>query len=278
LQPEALSILSGRPAGANAMDITEITIKTALVRSRIPGVDYVINPYLGCAHGCRYCYAVFMRRYARHHGGAPWGSFVEVKVNLAQVLRAELQRRKHRGQVFLSSVCDPYQPAELRYRLTRSALEILTEFGWSVNILTRSPLVTRDLDLLTAMPGVSVGLSIPTDDDRVRRVLEPQAPPIPARVAALKQLHRAGLAPWVFIAPMLPMQPARLYELIGPFASRVMMDPLNYRGQVREIFRRRGWDYELSAEYARETRATLEGLFQGRLREVPRDRDTPLTC
>ena len=79
------------------MDLTEITVKTALVKSGIPGVEFVINPYLGCAHGCRYCYAVFMRRYARRHQGAPWGSFVEAKVNLPQVLTAELARKKHRG-------------------------------------------------------------------------------------------------------------------------------------------------------------------------------------
>ena len=177
------------------MDVTEITAKTALVRSRIPGVDFVINPYLGCGHGCRYCYAVFMRRYARHHAGAPWGSFVEAKVNLPQVLRAQLRRKKQRGQVFLASVCDPYQPVELRYRLTRQCLEILGEFGWGVSILTRSPLVTRDLDLFTSLEEVSVGLSIPTDDDRVRRVLEPNAPPIPARIITLEKLRAAGLTP-----------------------------------------------------------------------------------
>jgi DNA repair photolyase len=244
------------------------------VKSRIPGVDFVINPYLGCGHGCRYCYAVFMRRYARHHAGAPWGTFVEVKANLPQVLAVELARKRRRGQAFLSSVCDPYQPVELRYRLTRSCLEILGEFGWTVSILTRSPLVTRDLDLLTALPGVSVGLSIPTDDDQVRRVLEPHAPPIPARIATLKRLHEAGLSPWVFIAPMLPLNPARLYELIGPYAGRVMMDPLNYRAQVNQIFRRHSWDYELTDAYADKTRAALEDLWRTRVRQARPD-DAP---
>jgi DNA repair photolyase len=251
------------------VDVTEITAKTILVRSRIPGADYVINPYLGCAHGCRYCYAVFMRRYARHHPGAPWGSFVEVKVNLARVLTAELARKKQRGRVILSSVCDPYQPVELRYRLTRGALEILAEFGWGIDILTRSPLVLRDLDLLSAIPGVSVGLSIPTDDDRVRQRLEPQAPPIPARIATLKKLAQAGLSPWVFIAPMLPMNPVRLYELIGPYVGEVMMDPLNYRHRIGQVYRRHRWDYELTDAYARETRATLRRLFQGQRQRTP---------
>jgi DNA repair photolyase len=251
------------------VDVTEITAKTILVKSRIPGADYVVNPYLGCAHGCRYCYAVFMRRYARHHPGAPWGSFVEVKVNLAPVLRAELARKKQPGRAFLSSVCDPYQPAELRYRLTRSALKILAEFGWGIDILTRSPLVLRDLDLLGTISGVSVGLSITTDDDRVRRVLEPQAPPIPARIATLKQLAQAGLSPWVFIAPMLPLNPVRLYELIGPYASEVMMDPLNYRQRISPVYRRHHWDYELTDAYANQTRASLRRLFQSQRPRAP---------
>ncbi len=243
------------------MQITAINAKTALVRSKIPGVEYVINPYLGCGHGCRYCYAVFMRKYARHHRQAAWGAFVEVKINLAAVLRAELRRKKRPGRALLSSVCDPYQPVEGKYRLTRQCLEILGEFGWGIDILTRSPLVCRDLDLLATLPDLSVGLSIPTDDDRVRKILEPQAPPIGARVAALQRLQQSGLTPWVFIAPMLPMNPARLHELLKPYVGRVMMDPLNYRGQVQGLFHRQGWDYALTDAYAAETRDTLRRLF-----------------
>ena len=157
---------------------------------------------------------------------------------------------------------------ELKYRLTRSCLEILGDFGWHVSILTRSPLVCRDLDLLAALPGISVGLSIPTDDDQVRRVLEPHAPPIPARIATLKRLHEAGLSPWVFIAPLLPLHPARLYELIGPYASRVMLDPLNYRTQVSGVFRRHGWDYALTDAYAETTRTALQDLFHVRARDT----------
>lgn len=246
------------------MQITVITARTALVRSKIPGVDYVINPYLGCGHGCRYCYAVFMRRYARHHAGSAWGSFVEVKVNIAEVLRVELHRKKHRSRALLSSVCDPYQPVEGKYLLTRRCLEVLREFGWGIDILTRSPLVCRDLDLLTGAPDASVGLSIPTDDDRVRRVLEPHSPPIGARVAALKRLKDAGLSPWVFIAPLLPLNPERLHELLAPYASRVMLDPLNYRRQVQGLFKKHGWDYALTDAYAAATRARLEKLFGNR--------------
>jgi DNA repair photolyase len=248
------------------MEVTEIQVKNALVRSRIPGVEYVINPYLGCAHGCRYCYAVFMRKYSRHHAQAPWGSFVEVKVNLLTVLRGELKRKKQRGTVMLSSVCDPYQPLEARYRLTRGCLELLREYGWGIEVLTKSPLVTRDLDLLTAPPPAGVGFSIGTDDDKVRRLLEPQAPPMAARVAALKTLAQAGVPTWVFIAPMLPLNPERLVALIAPHASRIMMDRLNYPGPVRQLFYRQGWDYALTEKYAAATAGALRRLSEARKR------------
>ena len=164
------------------MDITEVTTKSALVRSRIPGVEYVINPYTGCAHGCRYCYAVFMGKYLKQHQHSPWGSFVEAKINIVDVLRGELARKRKTGTAMLSSVCDPYQPAESHYKLTQGCLLALREHGWGVSILTRSPLVTRDIGILKTCMEVSVGFSIPTDDDRVRQIMEPQAPSIADRI------------------------------------------------------------------------------------------------
>jgi len=249
------------------MDVIEIRTKSALVRSKIPSVDYVINPYLGCGHGCRYCYAVFMMKYS-HHPQSPWGSFVEAKTNVAEVLNSELHRKKRQGRALLSSVCDPYQPLEQRYHLTRACLEALRKWGWGIDILTRSPLVTRDLDILSATPGVSVGFSIATDNDEVRKVLEPNAPPIGARLSALKRLHEAGIPTWVFIAPILPMDPARLYEAIEPYTTRLMVDPLNYRHQVKDIFLKHHWDYELSDQYAAETRATLMRRWEKRGRRL----------
>ena len=243
------------------MDATEVLTKTALVRSRIPGVQYVINPYIGCGHGCRYCYAMFMRKYSRQHQHARWGSFVEVKTNIAEVLRAELRGKRKTATAMLSSVCDPYQPAERRYRLTRQCIEALREQGWGMDILTRSPLVTRDIDLLASCLGASVGFSMPTDDDSVRKVLEPASPPIGARVRALRQVHDAGIKTWVFIAPMLPMNPERLVELILPYIDHAAVDPLNYRGQVTSLFRQYGWDCALTDEYAAKTGAELIRLL-----------------
>jgi DNA repair photolyase len=245
------------------MDVIEIRIKTALVRPKIPGVDYVINPYLGCGHGCRYCYAVFMRKYS-HHPQSTWGSFVEAKTNIAEVLNSELPRKKRQWRVLLSIVCDPYQSLEYRYQLTRACLEALKNWGWEIDILTRSPLVTRDLDILSATPGVSVGFFIPTDSDEVRKVLELNAPPIGARLSALKRLHEAGIPTWIFIAPILPMNPDRLYEAIEPYITNLMVDPLNYRNQVKGIFLKNNWEYELSDQYAVETRTTLMRRWEKR--------------
>ncbi len=242
--------------------IREIETASALVRSRIPGVGFVINPYLGCAHGCRYCYAEFMRRHSRHNRESRWGEFVEVKKNIVGVLAGELARKRKSGSVFLSSVCDPYQPAEKDYRLTRGCLELLRNYGWEISILTRSPLVLRDTDILRTALDCRVGFSVPTDDERIRKKLEPSAPPIPARIEALQRLREKGIRTWAFIAPMLPMDPERLHRLLDPVVEEVMIDPLNYVSRVEGFYRRQGWGYALSREYAGKTRRTLQKLFK----------------
>lgn len=249
------------------MRIQEITTKSALVRSRIPGVSYVINPYLGCGHGCRYCYATFMRKYSRHNQNAQWGEFVEVKKNIADILRNELRRKRKTGTAFLSSVCDPYQPAERRYKLTRQCLELLREYGWGIDILTKSPLVTRDIDILSSSLDVSVGLSISTDDDHVRKILEPNSPPIGSRVVTLQKLRDAGIRTSAFVAPMLPMNPEKLYRMISPYIESVMFDSLNYKSQVAGIFIKNGWGYALSPEYASRTSNILRHLFNDKVRD-----------
>jgi DNA repair photolyase len=243
------------------MDIDEIQTKSALVKSRIPGVDYVINPYIVCGHICRYCYAVFMRKYSRQHKNAAWGSFVEVKANIVDVLRAELATKRRVGSAMLSSVCDPYQPIERRYKLTRGCLEAMREFGWQIEILTRSPLVTRDIDILKSSLGSSVGLSIPTDDDKVRNILEPNSPPIGSRIVTLQKLREAGIETWAFIGPILPMNPEALHKMVAPYVSSVLISALNYRSQVSSVFRRQGWGYALGNDYQRGTRAELKRLF-----------------
>src|SRR5512137_2276814 len=179
--------------------VKEIQAKTILSKSKI--YPYVVNPYTGCQHGCSYCYARFMKRVTGHK--EPWGEFVDVKINAAELLRREISKKKP-GRVWISGVCDPYQPLEARYRLTRQCLEILSQNDWPVAVQTRSPLVLRDIDILKAGKDFQVGLSITTADDRIRKLFEPSAPPIKERVRALDELHRAGIRTYAMIAPMLP--------------------------------------------------------------------------
>ena len=117
------------------MIIKEITCKTILSKSQV--YPYVINPYTGCQHNCTYCYARFMKRFTGHK--EPWGEFVDVKINAPDLLRKEISH-KTRDRVWVSGVCDPYQPLEGKYKLTRHCLEILAEHSWPVTIQTRSPL------------------------------------------------------------------------------------------------------------------------------------------
>ena len=243
------------------MRVSEIKVKHALVRSRIEGIDYVINPYLGCGHGCRYCYAVFMTKYSTSNQNTNWGEFVEVKTNIADVLRNDLKRKRQTGAAMLSSVCDPYQPLEKRYKLTRECLLALREFGWQIEILTRSPLVLRDLDILKSSLGASVGMSVPTDDDRVRAITEPDAPPIKSRIEALQKLHDAGIETWAFIAPLLPMNPERLCELLAPAVKRVLIDRMNYTYRIEGLFNMLGWSETLTTPHIAKTTAELRRLF-----------------
>jgi len=214
--------------------VKEKTCKTALSKTGIPGYLYCLNPYAGCAHGCCYCYASFMRRFTGH--SEPWGGFVDVKVNLPAVLERELERGKAtEGNIILGTVTDPYQPLEASCGLTRSCLEAFSRYPpCGLDILTKSSLVARDTELLGKIPGCSVGFTITTVDEGAARVLEPGAPPPGSRLAAARRLIEAGVAVWVFIAPLLPGAGDNDRALTGLFSAinkagvrEVLADSLN---------------------------------------------------
>ncbi len=160
----------------------EIRSKSILSPSKI--YDYVINPYIGCQNACQYCYARFIKKFTKH--SEPWGQFVDVKINAADLLKIEITKKKP-GQVWVSGLCDPYQPLEAKYGLTRKCLEILAFYEWPVAIQTRSPLVLRDIDVIRKTKNIKVGFSITTADDSIRKLFEPNAPPIKQRIDALNQ-------------------------------------------------------------------------------------------
>jgi DNA repair photolyase len=204
------------------MIVKEIKAKGILSKSRI--YDYALNAYIGCSHKCLYCYARFMKRYTGH--SEPWGEFVDVKINAPELLSQEIKKKKS-GRVWISGVCDAYQPLEKKYQLTRRCIEILVENGWPFTIQTKSPLVLRDLDLLKKARDCEVGFTITTADEKVRKIFEPYAPPIAKRVEALSLLHSAGITTFVMIAPMLPGAEGLVGMLKGN-VDHVLIDRLNY--------------------------------------------------
>jgi DNA repair photolyase len=203
------------------MIIREVKVKSILTKSKV--YPYTINPYTGCQHGCSYCYARFMKRFTGHR--EPWGRFVDVKVNAPDLLEQEITKKK-KGRVWVSGVCDPYQPVEEKYRLTRRCLEILAQNHWPVIVQTRSPLVLRDTDILKGND-FEVGLTITTADEGIRKLFEPDAPPVEERVKALDELHRAGVRTYAMIAPMLPGS-EDLPEIISDKVDYVILDRMNY--------------------------------------------------
>lgn len=233
--------------------VQEVRAKSILSRSKI--YRYVVNPYTGCQHGCSYCYARFMKRVTGHR--EPWGDFVDVKVNAPELLRNEI-RRKSKGRVWISGVCDPYQPLEEQYQLTRQCLAILVGNNWPVIIQTRSPLVLRDLDIIREAGDIEVGLSITTADDDIRKLFEPHAPPIPNRIQALDELHRAGVRTYAMIAPVLPGAEGLAGLLTGK-VDYVLIDRMNYH-YADWIYRKHGLEEYLSDDYYTKVRQTLESI------------------
>ena len=128
------------------MVLNEIKAKNILSKSGLPGVDFAINPYVGCLHSCVYCYARFIKKFTKHK--EPWGEFCDIRINAPELLKKEVGKIPSNSSIFISSVTDPYQPLEKKYQLTRKILEILAGYNFKVSILTKSNLVLRDLDIL----------------------------------------------------------------------------------------------------------------------------------
>lgn len=212
------------------MKIGETTCKGIINSSGIEGVDYSINPYIGCAHGCTYCYAKFMTRW--YHKGEKWGSFVDAKMNAAECLAKEVNK-KRRGVILFSSVTDAYQPVEKKYKITRSLLEILVDHDFPVEILTKSSLVSRDIDLLGEIIEAEVGLTVISNDEKVRQSFESGASSTEERLETLKLFSDAGIPTYVFLGPLLPfLSETNLELLLNTLADRVgrvIVDRLNIK-------------------------------------------------
>lgn len=197
-------------------------MKGILSKSQV--YDYALNPYVGCQHDCVYCYARFMRRFTGHR--EKWGAFVDVKINAPELLALEAAKKRP-GRVWISGVCDPYQPLEDRYMLTKKCLDILVENHWPITIQTKSTLVTRDIAALRKADDCEVGFTITTADDKIRKLFEPGAPPLGERIEALASLHSRGIRTFAMVAPILPGAEGLLRVLRGK-VDYVILDRLNY--------------------------------------------------
>ena len=228
------------------MIIKEIEAKAILSVSKI--YDYVVNPFVGCQHACTYCYARFMKRFTGHR--EPWGEFVDVKINASDLLQVEIKKKK-KGRVWVSGVCDPYQPLEKKYRLSRRCLEILKEHQWPVVVQTRSPLVLRDLDILQEAPEFEVGFTVTTTDDGIRKLFEPGAPPIKDRLDALNALRRAGIRTYAMIAPMLPGAES-LAEALEGKVDHIIVDRMNYN-YADWVYRKYSLESKLTDDFFHQT-------------------------
>ena len=237
------------------MIVKDITVKSILSKSQV--YDYALNPYRGCSHACRYCYASFMRRFTGHR--EPWGEFVDIKINAPELLAKEI-KRKPVGRVWVSSVCDPYQPAEQEYRLTKKCLEVLLGAGWPVTVQTKSSLVLRDSDLLRTAADVEVGFSITTADEKIRQIFEPGASPIRERIDALNTLHSRGIKTFAMIAPVLPGAD-NLPNMLAGTVNYVLVDRLNYH-YANRFYRENNLAWALEDRFFVEMRRKLVNEFK----------------
>ncbi len=235
------------------LKVKEVKAKSILNKSKI--FDYCLNPYTGCQINCTYCYArLFMRRYSGH--SETWGEFVDVKVNAPEVLKKQLDKAK-KGTVWISSVCDPYQPLEAKYALTRCCLKELAKRQFPVNIQTKSKLVLRDLDLFQEFETIEVGLTITTDDEQVAKLFEPRATSVEERFRVLEKIHSLGIKTFAFVGPLLPGNPERLIERLEEKADKIFIDRMNYLNSVRGFYHQLGLHKETSDRFFHEYKERL---------------------
>lgn len=207
----------------------EVSVKDLVTKSNLPASDYVINPYVGCPHGCRYCYACFMKRFTKH--SEEWGSFIDIKRCDKAISKKKLQGKS----VFLSSVTDCYNPYEKKYGSTRKILEQLISIDCELNISTKSNLILRDIDLLKQCKNLKVSVSINTLDEQFKKDMD-NASCISERLNALKVLHENGIYSVLFMSPIFPgiTDFRKIIENSKDFVDEYWFENLNLRGSYKE--------------------------------------------
>lgn len=210
--------------------IEKIYVKSILTKSNLPVSDYSVNPYVGCTHACKYCYASYMRRFTNHP--EPWGEFTDVK-HWPQIKNP----KKYMGkELFIGSVTDPYNPPEETYGRTRALLTELQGSGAKISIATKSDLVLRDLELIKSFPDARVSWSINTMDEGFRADMD-KAVSIERRFAAMKAFYDAGIRTTCFISPIFPgiTDVKAIIERAMGQCNLIWLENLNLRGDYKII-------------------------------------------
>jgi radical SAM mobile pair protein B len=212
------------------MLIKKLDVKSIITKSNLPAADYSVNPYVGCSHACKYCYASFMKRFTGHT--EEWGTFLDVKY-WEPVKNPE----KYCGKdFFLGSVTDPYNPHEADYGRTRAFLEEMASSGAKINIQTKSDLVLRDLELIKTIPGARVGFSINTLDENFKNDMD-EAVSIERRFVAMEALHNAGVRTTCFISPIFPgiTDVEAIICRVKKICNLIWLENLNLRGSYKQV-------------------------------------------
>ena len=212
-----------------SVKVREVEAKSYITESKLPDADFVINPYTRCPHKCIYCYAEFMKRFATGHDIEDWGDFLDVKKCNVPI---KLNKIKKDQEVLIGSVTDPYNPYEYKYEITRSILKQFIGSNVNLQILTKSSLVTRDIDILKQIANVSVGVSMNTLNEDFRQQIESRASSVENRIITLKKLKEAGIKTYLFMAPIFPGI-TNFEEIIfktRPYVDFYAFENLNLRG------------------------------------------------
>ncbi|HEX8316840.1 SPL family radical SAM protein [Longimicrobium sp.] len=262
------------PTSVGGTEVTSFDTRQVLTRATgfMAAFDYTLNPYVGCSFGCSYCYAAFFASTPERREN--WGRWVEVKRNAVDQLGSA--RALQGKRIYMSSVTDPYQPVERELELTRGMLAVMAQPGRQPRLVvqTRSPLVARDVDLLSRLPHVRVNMTVTTDDEEIRRRFEPRCPSNDRRLEALMEVKRAGIRIGVCVTPMLPLRdPARFADRLaaleadvyvaqpfkpsrGPFAAST-------RQMANDILTEYRWNEQSYRRAFHELRQRIPGLYEG---------------
>lgn len=207
----------------------EIQVNDYVTKSNLPASDYVINPYVGCPHGCKYCYASFMKRFTGHK--EDWGTFIDIKQCDKKLNTKKLENKR----VFLSSVTDCYNKFEEKYELTRNILKQLVDVDCELSISTKSKLILRDLDLLKQMKNLVVSMSINTLDEKFKNDMD-NASSIADRLNTLKELHNNGIRTVLFMSPIFPYITdfKKIIDISKDYIDEYWFENLNLRGSYKK--------------------------------------------